>query len=69
MKKQNKIPKRRDPMAYDLLTNGLYKQKIVQSKKVYNRKKLKKGKAIIDSLSPYYIHILSFKKFLFKHIS
>lgn len=69
MKNKIKIPKRRDPMAYDLLTNGVYRPKVVQSKKVYNRKRMKKGKDLLKYLSPYYIHILSFKKFLFKHIS
>lgn len=37
-----KAPKRRDMVAYDLWTNGLYKQKVIKSKKIYNRKKLKK---------------------------
>lgn len=34
--------KRRDFMALELYTNGLFKHKIIKSKKIYNRKKLKK---------------------------
>ena len=30
---KRKIPKRRDPIAYDLLTNGLYKPKVIKNKK------------------------------------
>lgn len=37
-----KIPKPRDWIARDLHLNGLYRQRIVKSKKVYDRKKLKK---------------------------
>ena len=33
MKMKRKIPKRRDPIAYDLLTNGLYKPKVIKNKK------------------------------------
>lgn len=51
------IIKRRDPIARDLLTNGLYKQKIIQSKKIYNRKKMKSGKEIMKELS--HLSILS----------
>ena len=46
--------KRRDPIAYNMLTSGLYKQRIVKSKKVYNRKKLKNGKELIKNLSHYF---------------
>lgn len=51
VKRKLKEVKKRDPIAYDLLTSGLYKQRIVQSKKVYNRKKLKKGKELLNYLS------------------
>jgi len=51
VKRKIKEVKKRDPIAYDLLTSGLYKQRIVQSKKVYNRKKLKKGKELLNYLS------------------
>lgn len=51
IKRKLKEVKKRDPIAYDLLTSGLYKQRIVQSKKVYNRKKLKKGKELLNYLS------------------
>lgn len=37
-----KAPKQRDMVAYDLFTNGLYKHKVIKSKKAYDRKKLKK---------------------------
>jgi len=53
MKKQKQI-KKRDPMAFDLLTNGLYKPKVMQNKKAYNRKKLKKGRELIKT--PYYLY-------------
>lgn len=43
--------KKRDPIAFNMVTSGLYKQRIVQSKKVYNRKKLKKGKDLLNYLS------------------
>lgn len=33
--------KKRNPIAYDLLTNNLYKPKVVKSKKKYDRKKNK----------------------------
>ena len=49
MKKKN--IKKRDPIAYNMLTSGLYKQRIVKSKKVYNRKKLKNGKELLKYLS------------------
>ena len=49
-----KTIKRRDPIAYNMLTSGLYKQRIVKSKKVYNRKKLKSGKELIKNLSHYF---------------
>ena len=38
-----KIPKKRNPMAYELLTNKLYRPKVVKSKKQYDRKKLKQS--------------------------
>lgn len=38
-----KIPKKRDPMAYELLTNKLYRPKVVKSKKKYDRKKMKQS--------------------------
>lgn len=69
MKSKIKIHKRRDPMAYDLLTNGVYRPKVVQSKKVYNRKRMKKGKDLLKYLSPFCVHVLSLKKSIFKHIS
>lgn len=50
-----KTIKRRDPIAYNMLTSGLYKQRIVKSKKVYNRKKLKNGKELIKNLSHYFL--------------
>ena len=34
--------KRRDFMTSELYTKGLFKHKIIKSKKIYNRKKLKK---------------------------
>ena len=52
-------PKERNLMAYELWTNGLYKQKVIQNKKAYNRKKMKKGKALLDNLSPYNLYILA----------
>ena len=47
MKKMIKISiknpiKRRDFMALELYTNGLFHHKVIKSKKIYNRKKLKK---------------------------
>lgn len=36
-----KTPKPRNMIAYDLFTNGLYKHKVVKSKKAYDRKRLK----------------------------
>lgn len=53
MKKQKQI-KKRDPIAFDLLTNGLYKQKIIKNKKVYNRKKIKNGKELLKYLSHFF---------------
>ena len=47
--------KRRDPIAYNMLTSGLYKQRIVKSKKVYNRKKLKNGKELLKYLSQIFL--------------
>jgi len=47
--------KKRDPIAYNMLTSGLYKQRIVKSKKIYNRKKLKNGKELIKNLSHYFL--------------
>lgn len=46
IKLENPI-KRRDFIAMDLLTNPLYRQKIVKSKKIYDRKKLKPIKQIL----------------------
>lgn len=46
--------KKRNPIAYDLLTNGLYKPKVIENKKKYNRKKLKKGKELLKYLSSYF---------------
>lgn len=43
--------KKRDPIAYDLLTNGLYKPKVIKNKKKYDRKKLRKGKDLLKYLS------------------
>lgn len=56
--------KRRDPIAREMLTSGLYKQKVVQSKKVYNRKKLKNGKELLKNLSHYFLG-----KYLYDKIS
>lgn len=33
--------KRRDYLAKELWTSGLFKQKVIKSKKIYNRKKMK----------------------------
>lgn len=43
--------KRRNPIAYDLYTNGLYKPKVIKNKKKYDRKKLKNGKELLKYLS------------------
>lgn len=43
MKIKIKNIKRRDYIALELYTNKLFRQKIVKSKKLYNRKKFKKG--------------------------
>lgn len=43
--------KKRNPIAFDLLTNGLYKPKVIQNKKAYNRKKMKSGKELMKSFS------------------
>ena len=50
-----KTIKKRNPIAYDLHTNGLYRQKIIQNKKKYNRKKLKNGKELLKNLSHYFL--------------
>lgn len=47
---KTKTIKRRDPIAYDLLTNGLYKPKVIKNKKKYDRKKLRKGKDLLKYL-------------------
>ena len=47
--------KKRNPIAYDLHTNGLYKPKVIQDKKKYNRKKLKNGKDLLKYLSHYFL--------------
>ena len=60
--------KRRDPIAYNMLTSGLYKQRIVKSKKVYNRKKLKNGKELIKNLSHYFLGKYEYDKFFEKNI-
>jgi len=46
-----KTIKKRNPIAYDLHTNGLYKPKVIKNKKKYNRKKLKNGKELLKYLS------------------
>jgi hypothetical protein len=51
---KTKTIKRRNPIAYDLLTNGLYRPKIIKNKKKYDRKKLKNGKELIKNLSHYF---------------
>lgn len=56
--KKKVIIKHRDPMAIDMMLSGLYKQRIVQNKKIYNRKKLKNGKELIKELS----HLIIFYK-------
>lgn len=56
--------KRRDPIAREMLTSGLYRQKVIQSKKLYNRKKLKNGKELLKNLSHYF-----FGKYLYDKIS
>ena len=52
--KQMKKINKRNPIAFDLLTNGLYKQKVIKNKKAYNRKKMKKGKELLKVLSHYF---------------
>ena len=52
---KKKTIKKRNPIAYDLHTNGLYKPKVIQNKKKYNRKKLKNGKELIKNLSHYFL--------------
>ena len=47
--------KKRNPIAYDMYTNGLYRHKVIQSKKIYNRKKIKKGERIIKISFPFII--------------
>ena len=54
-----KPKKERNIYAYELWTNGVYKPKVIQNKKAYNRKKMKKGKALLDNLSPYNLYILA----------
>jgi hypothetical protein len=39
--------KKRDMVAFELWNNPLYKQKVIKSKKIYNRKRLKSLKQII----------------------
>lgn len=39
--------KKRDMMAFELWNNPLYKQKVIKSKEIYNRKRLKSLKQII----------------------
>lgn len=36
------LPKERNKYACELWSNSIYRQKVVKSKKVYNRKKMKK---------------------------
>ena len=48
------IVKKRNPIAYDLMTNGLYRPKVIKNKKKYNRKKLKNGKELLKNLSHYF---------------
>ena len=47
--------KKRNPIAYDLMTNGLYKPKVIKNKKKYDRKKLKNGKELLKNLSHYFL--------------
>lgn len=54
---KKKTIKKRNPTAFDLFTNGLYKQKVIKNKKAYNRKKLKKGKELLKCLSLIFIYI------------
>ena len=42
------ILKRRNVYAQELLLSGLYKQRIIKSKKIYNRKKLNQKRLDID---------------------
>ena len=65
---KKKTVKRRNPIAYDLHTNGLYRQKIIQNKKKYNRKKLKNGKELIKNLSHYFLGKYEYDKFFEKNI-
>lgn len=48
---KEKVFKKRNPIAYDLFTNGLYKPKVIKNKKKYDRKKLRKGKELLKYLS------------------
>ena len=49
------IVKKRNPIAYDLMTNGLYKPKVIKNKKKYDRKKLKKWERIIKESFPLFL--------------
>lgn len=46
MKKIKEV-KRRNLIALDLYTNGLYRHKVIQNKKKYNRKKEKTARQLI----------------------
>lgn len=62
---KKKLPKRRNPIAFDLHTNGLYKQQVIQNKKKYNRKKEKM--VIRKELSSFCFFIFkSINRFLFQ---
>jgi hypothetical protein len=59
--------KKRNPIAYDMYTNGLYRHKVIQSKKIYNRKKIKKGKDLLKYLSP--LLLSNFYRLIIHHLN
>ena len=63
-----KTIKKRNPIDYDLHTNGLYRQKIIQNKKKYNRKKLKNGKELLKQLSHNFLGKYEYDKIFEKTI-